>query len=91
MKKIKKVLFNYLSLFGEEPKPKELSPQEMASKIDELEGKLTSIQKERDDAIKQRDDLQKQVNGLRITGLTQKVDANGVQPKEEQVTFDFDL
>lgn len=74
-----------------EEKPKEMTPEEMSKKLDELEGNLTKITKERDDAIQQRDALQKQVNGLRITGLTKQVETN-VQPvKEEPVSFDFDI
>ena len=74
-----------------EEKTKEMTPEEMSKKLDELEGNLTKITKERDDAISQRDALQKQVNGLRITGLTKQVETN-VQPvKEEPVSFDFDI
>lgn len=70
---------------------KEMTPEEMSKKLDELEGNLTKITKERDDALQQRDALQKQVNGLRITGLTRQVETN-VQPvKEEPISFDFDL
>ena len=74
-----------------EEKTKEMTPEEMSKKLDELEGNLTKITKERDDALQQRDALQKQINGLRITGLTRQVETN-VQPvKEEPISFDFDL
>lgn len=69
---------------------KDLTPEELASKLDELETKLTTLTQERDTAIAQSEELQKQVNALRITGLTQKVEPIS-QPQDEEIKFDFDL
>ena len=79
-----------LALFGE-PEPKELTPQEMSAKIDELEKSLN----EKDTTIKslttERDDLQKKLNGLRITGLTRQVEPISKPNEPEEVQFEFDL
>lgn len=78
-----------LALFGEEDK-KELTPQEMSAKIDELENKLQEKDTQIATLTTERDELQTKVNGLRITGLTKMVEPKGKEI-EEPVEFDFDL
>ena len=69
---------------------KELTPEELSQKLDELEGKITTLTKERDTANQERDNLQKKLNALRIDGLTKQVETKEVQV-EEEIQFDFDL
>ena len=69
---------------------KELTPEELSQKLDELEGKITTLTQERDTANQERDNLQKKLNALRIDGLTKQVETKEVQV-EEDVQFDFDL
>ena len=69
---------------------KELTPEELSKKLDELEGQITTLTKERDTANQERDNLQKKLNALRIDGLTKQVETKEVQV-EEQIQFDFDL
>ena len=69
---------------------KELTPEEISAKLDELEGKVTTLTQERDSAIQERDALQKKVNSLRIDGLTKQVETKEVQV-EEDIQFDFTL
>ena len=69
---------------------KELTPEEISAKLDELEGKVTTLTQERDSARQERDALQKKVNSLRIDGLTKQVETKEVQV-EEDIQFDFTL
>lgn len=69
---------------------KELTPEELSKKLDELEGQITTLTKERDTANQERDNLQKKLNALRIDGLTKQVETKEVQV-EEEIQFDFDL
>ena len=75
----------------EEEKIKELSPQEMATKLNELETNINTLTQERDQARQERDTLQKQLNGLKITGLTRQVETISQPQVEEPIQFDFDL
>ena len=69
---------------------KDLTPEELSQKLDELEGKITTLTQERDIANQERDNLQKKLNALRIDGLTKQVETKEVQV-EEEIQFDFDL
>ena len=69
---------------------KDLTPEELSKKLDELEGQLTTLKQERDVANQERDNLQKKLNALRIDGLTKQVETKEVQV-EEEIQFDFDL
>lgn len=74
-----------------EEKPKEMTPQEMAEKIGELEQALISKDTEIANLKVERDGLQTQVNTLKITGLTRQVEPISQPQVQEEVQFDFDL
>ena len=80
-------LFDYLSLFGEEKKPKEETLEEKLARIEkslqDKDNEIASLKAE-------KEGLEKKVNSLKIDGLVKKVEPTQ-QVEEETIQFDFDM
>lgn len=76
-----KILFDYLSLFGEETDAEKIARIEKS--VEEKDKLIETLKTE-------KENLEKKINSLRIDGLVKKVETK-VQEKEEEIQFDFDL
>ena len=79
--------FDYLSLFGEEKKPKEETIEE---KVARLEQALADKETEIETLKTEKGALEKKVTSLKVDGLLKKVEPT-TKVEEETIEFDFDM
>ena len=80
-------LFDYLSLFGEDKKPKEETIEEKLARVEQA---LADKDNEIATLKASNEELTKKVNSLKIDGLVKKVEPT-TKVEEETIEFDFDM